>query len=74
MLGQSRAEAAQQGDEDEGAQARHAPDLIFNHASLPLSAYECTNEQGNYEGIDVGKVHYGIIINYLVNRLCMGHN
>jgi hypothetical protein len=71
MLGQSGAEAAQQGDEDEGTQARHAPNLIFNHAALPFRAYERAYEQGYEKRIDVGKVHYGIIIYGPINRLCV---
>ena len=71
MLGQRRAEAAQEGDEYEGAQSGHAPDLIFNHASLPFRAYECAYEQGYEKRIDVGKVHYGIIIYGPINRLCV---
>ncbi len=71
MLGQKRAEAAKQGDEDKGAKASYAPDLVFNHAALPFSAYERAYEQGYEKRIDVGKVHYGIIIYGPINRLCM---
>jgi len=71
MLGQSRAEATQQRDKDEGAQAGHPPDLVLDHAPLPLCAYERAYEQGHYEGIDVRKVHYGISFDYTVNRLCI---
>ena len=57
MLSQSRAEAAQKGDEYEGAQASHASDLVFNHAALPLRSYESANENGDEEWIDISKVH-----------------
>ena len=57
MLSQGRAEAAQKGDEYEGAQASHASDLVFNHAALPLRSYESANENGDEEWIDISKVH-----------------
>ena len=55
--GQGGAEAAEQSNEDEGAQPRYAPHLVLHQTALPLRANESAYEKSHEKWVDVGEVH-----------------